>query len=143
MFTHERVAAEIAGGTPASAAPFTDHLKLALILAWLVISTALVPVLLAPLLLPPDTIFELVPICEARARNKVCIFCGMTTSFVMIGHGELNQAVEAHKAGVPLYAALVWNECVAAWFVAGRLARARARRRFRIVLKTVMRTEES
>ncbi len=114
---------------------FAAQLRTALVIAWLAATLALLPVLLAPFLLSPETIFAVAPICEARARGESCFLCGMTTAFVLIGHLRLDDAVRANHASIPLYAALVWNQCVAMWFVTWKIAARWPRRSVRIVFR--------
>jgi hypothetical protein len=96
---------------------FAGQLRTALIIAWLIVSTLVLPVLLAPLLVSPDVIFSLAPRCERKVRSsQECALCGMTAGFVLISHGRLNDAVRRNKASIPLYSALIWNECAAAWY---------------------------
>jgi hypothetical protein len=119
---------------------FEDQLRTAFLISWLVVSTLVFAVLLAPFLLPPQAIFDLAPACENRIRyGRECPFCGMTTSFVFISRGRLNAAARQNKAAIPLYSALVWNECVAIWYTLGEVRRMwRPARRSRIA-----RTEET
>lgn len=43
----------------------------------------------------------------------------MTTGFILISEGRLNDAAGRNRASIPLYAALVWNECLALWYAWG------------------------
>lgn len=115
---------------------FAEQLRTALITAWLVVAIIIAPVLIAPFVLPADAIFAAVPLCEAKAQGGECSFCGMTTAFVMIGHGLLDDAYEANHASLPLFSALVWNELVALWFVATAGAHLLPRHPIRIVIRT-------
>jgi hypothetical protein len=115
---------------------FAQQLKTALAAAWLVVSAALLPVLVAPFVLPADTIFELAPICEARAQGGECAFCGMTHAFVMIGHGLPDEAWAENGASLPLFSVLLWNECVAFWFALTAFVRRLPRRSIRVVFRT-------
>lgn len=93
---------------------FAQQLRTALLIAWLIVSAAIVPVLAAPFVLPPAIIFLLTPRCEWKARyGRECVLCGMTTSFILISEGRLNDAVGRNRGSIPLYAALFWNECMA------------------------------
>ena len=99
---------------------FAEQLRKALLIAWLIVSAAIVPVLAAPFVLPPGTILSLAPRCESKARyGRECVLCGMTTSFILISGGRLNDAVGRNRASVPLWAALFWNECMAFWYAWG------------------------
>ena len=97
---------------------FAEQVRKALLISWLIVSAAIVPVLAAPFVLPPRTISSLTPRCEWKARyGRECVLCGMTTSFILISEGRLNDAVGHNRASIPLYAALFWNQCMAFWYV--------------------------
>ena len=99
---------------------FAEQVRRALLIAWLIVSAAIVPILAAPFVLPPRTIFSLAPRCEWKARyGRECVLCGMTTGFILISEGRLNDATGRNRASIPLYAALVWNECLAFWYAWG------------------------
>jgi len=91
-------------------------------MAWLIVSAVIVPVLAAPFLLPPKTVLSLAPKCQWKARyGRECVLCGMTTGFILISQGRLNDALRRNRASIPLYAALAWNEFVAVWYALGQL----------------------
>lgn len=101
---------------------FAEQVRRALLITWLILSAAIFPILAAPFALPPRTIFSLAPRCEWKARyGRECVLCGMTTGFILISEGRLSDAVGRNRASIPLYAALVWNECIAFWYVWGEL----------------------
>ncbi len=115
---------------------FVEQLKTALTIAWLIVSLALLIAVVGPFVLPADVLFRLAPGCEARAEGHECAFCGMTTAFIMIGHGLPGEAWRANRGSLPLFSVLVWNECVALWFVVTALARVLLRRPVRVILRT-------
>lgn len=79
--------------------------------------------LAAPFVLPPATVAALAPRCQWKEKyGRECALCGMTTSFLLISKGRLNDALRHNRAGIPLYAALVWNECLAAGYALSALA---------------------
>jgi hypothetical protein len=85
---------------------FAEQLRKALLIAWLIVSAAIVPVLAA----------SLAPRCESKARyGRECVLCGMTTNFILISEGRMNDAVGRNRASIPLWAAMFWNECMAFW----------------------------
>jgi len=91
--------------------------RAAFLWAWLVLTLVTVPVLLAPFLLPSQTIFAWTPVCERKARyGQECALCGMTRSFVLVARGEFKGASQANAAGLPLFAALLSNQLVAVCF---------------------------
>ncbi|MGA2326739.1 MAG: DUF2752 domain-containing protein [Bryobacteraceae bacterium] len=103
---------------------FAYQLRTALRIAWLAVSLAVGVVLLAPLVLPQETIYALAPVCQWRAKyNRECIFCGMTASFIAISRGDFETAAQRNKGSIPLYLALVANQCAALWFALGQLGR--------------------
>ncbi len=111
---------------------FAEQVRTALLAAWLIVSAVILPVLAAPFVLPPNTIFSLAPQCQWKAKyGRECVLCGMTTSFILISEGRLNAALHRNRASIPLYAALVWNECAAVWYAWGGLRQTweQARRR--------------
>ncbi len=106
---------------------FLADLKTALLISWLLISLMIFPVLAAPFLVQPETLMSLTPVCEWKVKyNRECPLCGMTTAFILISEGRLNEAVEANRGSIPLYAALLWNQFVAFWYVFGQLRLRRA-----------------
>jgi len=57
---------------------FAEQVRKALLIAWLIVSAAIVPVLAAHFVLPPRTIFSLTPRCESKARyGRKCVLCGI------------------------------------------------------------------
>jgi hypothetical protein len=88
-----------------------------LILAWLALSVAAGGVLLAPFVLPPAALDALVPECQWKAKyHRECILCGMTTSFVEISRGDFRAAARHNQGSLPLFLALLANECLALGF---------------------------
>ena len=111
---------------------FLEQVRTSLLTAWLIVSAVIFPVLAAPFVLSPKTILSLAPQCEWKAKyGRECPLCGMTNSFILISKGRLDAALGRNRASIPLYAALVWNECVAIWYALGeiRWTWERARRR--------------
>jgi hypothetical protein len=101
---------------------FRGQLGRALRIDWLVVSGVILLLLAAPVALPERTLFALTPVCEWKAKyNAECPLCGMTRGFLDISHGDFARAVERNRGSVPLYAAFLINECLAAWFVLRRL----------------------
>lgn len=91
--------------------------RAAFLWAWLVLTLVTVPVLLAPFLLPSQTIFAWTPVCERKAKyGQECALCGMTRSFVLVARGRFKEASLANPGGLPLFAALLSNQLVALGF---------------------------
>ena len=91
-------------------------LKPALTGTWLVISFVLAIAATVPFLLPADTIYGIIPQCEAKRRGGSCALCGMTTAFVLIARGDLNGAQTANGGSLPVWCAFVLNFAVAATY---------------------------
>jgi hypothetical protein len=103
---------------------FAEQVRTSLLTAWLVVSAVLLAVLAAPFILPPQTIFSLAPKCQWKTKyGRECPLCGMTTSFVLISRGRFDDALDRNRGSIPLYSAMVWNECVALWYTIGGLRR--------------------
>jgi len=100
------------------------QLSTSLILAWLALSVAAGGVLLAPFVLPPAALGALAPECQWKDRyHRECILCGMTTSFVAISRGDFRAAARHNQGSLPLFLALLANECVALGFVLRQFGR--------------------
>ncbi len=105
---------------------FAAHLRKALWIDWLILSALALLVLLAPFVLPARTVFAAAPVCQWKAKyNRECPLCGMTRSFVAISQGEFGLAERRNRGSVPLYAALLCNECLAVGVVAAQAGRRR------------------
>lgn len=92
----------------------------------------LLAVLLATVVLTPGPLgvslgsLELPATCSFRALTGIrCPGCGLTRSFVYMGHLQVMEAFRMHLAGPPLYGLAVWLAAVRVV----RLARALRERR--------------
>lgn len=110
--------------------------KTVLIAAWLAASLPLSWVVLAPFLLPADTVYDVAPNWDEEPAAGEGALSGMVTAFIMIGHGMLDDAWEANHASLPLFSILVWNECAALWFVITAIGHMLPRRRMRVVYRS-------
>jgi hypothetical protein len=90
---------------------WADRIKTVFLIVWLSSSGLLFPLLLVPFALLPDEIV-------VRAPDR-----GLIASLVLVSEGQLNASVQESPAGIPVFAALVWNECVAVWYTLGELWR--------------------
>jgi hypothetical protein len=88
---------------------FRHDLPYALRMVWLILSIVSCLAVLAPLFLPPSSLFRIFPMCQAKLAGSSCILCGMTTAFVSIGQGDFAAAQRANPASLPLYFTLVLN----------------------------------
>lgn len=81
----------------------------ALRIVWLILGALSGAFVLAPFVLSSHAIFGIFPICAAKAAGSSCVFCGMTTAFVEIGHGDWASAYRANAGAIPLFGALLVN----------------------------------
>jgi len=82
------------------------------------LSLLILMILAAPFVVGRERLATLTPVCERKARyGRECPLCGMTTSFLEISRGELGEARNANRAGIPLYVSFVSNEIWALIFV--------------------------
>jgi hypothetical protein len=96
----------------------TKQLKFSIITSWLVLSAGVFFILVIPHIVPNDTILDLLPTCEWKAKyNKECALCGMTTAFLRISDGEYKEAYEANKGSIILYGAFLLNQFFALLFL--------------------------
>jgi hypothetical protein len=96
-------------------------LKGLMLFAWMVVSLLIFPLLLAPFVLPAHFLLSMLPNCPGEAAGGG-ILCSLGQGLILLSKGKLNQAVRATAAAIPVYAALIWNQCVAFWFVWTELA---------------------
>ena len=100
----------------------SETYRLAFGIVWLVISVVILLILLAPHVLPADTVRALAPQCEWQAKyNKDCALCGMTRGFILISHGRLREARNANRNALLLYSLFVLNEIAAGIFCARKM----------------------
>ncbi len=93
-------------------------LNVSLRLVWVIVSFAILLVLAAPFVLGAERVARLTPVCESKARyGRPCAFCGMTTSFLAISDGRIEDARRSNRGAIPLYALFVVNEVCAFVFV--------------------------
>ncbi len=99
-----------------------EGLKTALLGSWLALSTLLLPSLVAPPLLPDEALLFLSPHCQRQAAlGHECWACAATGGFLLASTLRLDAAERRSHFGIPLYAALVWNECLALLYTTGEL----------------------
>lgn len=111
-------------------------MKATFVAVWLVASTLAFPALLATLLLPQQALVAFTPVCTHRAGGGECAWCGTLAGLLLVPHGNFNAAANRGALSIPLYSALVWNECVAVWYALGQLLRALTPRRSRAPVQT-------
>jgi hypothetical protein len=104
------------------------EVKASFLIAWLMISLALLLVLIIPFVLPTETILSLAPTCQWKIRyDKECPLCGMTTAFLLISGGRFKEAFAANTGSLTLYTGFVVNELFVLLFLVDSL---RSKRRF-------------
>jgi len=87
----------------------------ALLLAWLAASGALLPVVVAPFVVPAHRLQAVAARCRLEhPAGRPCPLCGMTRAWVSIGQGRWDEARRANAVALPLYFALAANGLVAA-----------------------------
>jgi hypothetical protein len=91
-------------------------LKGLMLFAWMVASLLIFPLLLAPFVAPAHFLLSMLPNCPGEAAGGG-ILCTLAQGLILISRGKLNDAVRAAPVAIPVYAALIWNQCVAFWFV--------------------------
>ena len=85
------------------------QLRRAFIIVWLIIAAVCGAAVSAPLVIDSTKLQRVMPVCEARAKNISCPACGITTGFIAIAGGEWDEAQEANRAAIPLFAGFVAN----------------------------------
>lgn len=109
-------------------------LRRGVVLAWLVASALLAPVLAAPFLLPERSVLALAGACRSsRHGERLCPLCGMTRAFLRAARGDWRAAAETNRAGPLLFAGLAGNEAAALLAI---LQRRRRQRRIIMVDKS-------
>lgn len=96
--------------------------------SWLILGVPLLAAVLLPLVAPASAIQAIAPHCVWKTQfGRACPGCGLTTAFVHIGRGEWRAAWASNAAGIPLYAAFLFNSILWVRSVA-RLTRIRLTR---------------
>ncbi len=96
-----------------------DRLKTTLVVCWLIISSFVLPALLAPVLVSPQLLAAMAPVCDRQIRTgEECGLCAAAGSMLLLYDGRMDAAVRRSGFGIPLLAALVWNEIVALLYTA-------------------------
>jgi hypothetical protein len=89
------------------------EVKASVLITWGIVSVVILMILLMPFLLSPNTIKEIVPLCEWKVKyNRSCPLCGMTTSFIMISLGDFAGAVNSNSFSLWLYNLFLFNEII-------------------------------
>lgn len=101
-----------------------NEIRISLSIVWLIISFAIFIILIAPFVLPTDTITSLTPTCEWKAKyGKECPLCGMTTGFFLISQGRFSEAFIANEFSLCLYSIFVLNEVAIVLFLTNQMRR--------------------
>ena len=87
-----------------------SELILAALLVWLIVSAGTFIVLLLPFVVPQHELVQFMPECEWQARfQKPCAFCGMTTAFYAISHGDFSEAYRLNPLSLYIYSVFILN----------------------------------
>jgi hypothetical protein len=88
----------------------SGEFRAAILLVWMALTLAGAAVVIAPFALSESTIARLAPQCESkRLYGRACFFCGTTTGFIDIAHGEFAAAARSNHLAIPLFAAFSLN----------------------------------
>jgi hypothetical protein len=88
----------------------TGNLRESLSYSWLILSLPLLAAVVLPLAAPASTIQAIAPHCVWKTQfGHECPACGLTTAFLHIGRGEWRAATASNAAGIPVYAAFLFN----------------------------------
>ena len=80
------------------------------LLVWYIISAGTFILLLLPFVVPQHLLAQFIPECEWQIRfQKPCAFCGMTTAFYAISHGDLTAAYRLNPLSLCIYSLCVLN----------------------------------
>jgi len=91
----------------------TSDLDGSLYYSWLIVSVPLLAAVMLPLIAPVSAIQAITPHCVWKTQfGRECPACGLTTAFLHIGRGEWRAATRSNAAGIPLYAAFLFNSFV-------------------------------
>jgi hypothetical protein len=106
-----------------------SQLGRALRIVWVVVSAVLMLAVLVPFVTPADTVYGLMPACEARLRGEPCMLCGMTTAYVRLAASDVASALDANRWSLTLWLGSVVNFALAKAYILFRLVQVCAGRR--------------
>ena len=87
-----------------------NELILAALFAWLIVSVGVFVLLLLTFVVPQHQLTQFIPECEWQTRfQKPCIFCGMTTAFYAISHGDFIGAYRLNPLSPYIYSVFLIN----------------------------------
>ncbi len=87
-----------------------NELILTGLLVWLIVSAGTFTVLLLPIVVPQHQLAQFIPECVWQTRfQKPCAFCGMTTAFYAISHGDFTGAYRLNPLSLYIYSLFVLN----------------------------------
>ena len=87
-----------------------NELILAALLTWLIVSASMFIVLLLPFVVPQHQLTQFISECEWQTRfQKPCAFCGMTTAFYAISHGDFIGAYHLNPLSLYIYSVFLLN----------------------------------
>ena len=88
-----------------------------LLIAWGIISTLIIIVLVTPFFINSDFILQNTPICPSKLNQSNCFLCGMTQAFIEISRGNLDTAQTFNQLSIPLYGIFIINSIIFAFLL--------------------------
>ena len=87
-----------------------NELILTGLLVWLIVSAGIFVLLLLPIVVPQHQLAQFIPECVWQTQfQKPCAFCGMTTAFYAISHGDFTEAYRLNPLSPYIYSLFVLN----------------------------------
>lgn len=86
------------------------ELMLAGLLVWFIVSAGIFITLVLPFVVPQHQLAQFLPKCTWQVEfQKPCAFCGMTTAFYAISHGDFTEAYRLNPLSLYIYAVFALN----------------------------------
>ena len=87
-----------------------SELMLAGLLIWFIVSAGIFITLVLPFVVPQHQLAQFIPECTWQVEfQKPCAFCGMTTAFYSISHGDFTGAYRLNPLSLYIYSAFILN----------------------------------
>lgn len=92
-----------------------SELTLVGLLVWYILSAGVFVILLLPFVVPQHQLAQFIPECVWLSQfHKPCFFCGMSTAFYAISHGDFVEAHRLNPLSLYIYFTFLLNTlCVA------------------------------
>lgn len=86
------------------------ELMLAGLIVWFIVSAGVFITLVLPFIVPLHQLAQFIPECTWQVEfQKPCAFCGMTTAFYAISHGDFTEAYRLNPLSLYIYSLFVLN----------------------------------